>query len=329
MEALLFYIDDWLGSHHVEMMDAAEERGYFRLLLAAAKAEPDCGLPNDDNYLATVSKLGPQWFKITREPLKRTRSFASQSFKTSGQKLRECFFEKDGKLYNTRLLKCHDEFKERKQRRQLAAKKRWDKPETEKENPCNADAMQMQEGMQTACKPDAESMQPTPTPTPTPTPKERSKSTSSCPADAEQKKAAPPAVTLFALSEEKPSRRWFDEHHEVFYRDHYWLRQKEVKSRQAYEKRICALVKADKFTYEQASQFLNDEADKDRERFEFTEDWNWRQKLLPTTWLNQKLWQDQPSHGVRIREPTKAESRTIETWARLESDYDDHGRPRI
>jgi uncharacterized protein YdaU (DUF1376 family) len=54
--AFLFYVEDWLSSTAIDLMTAAEERGYLRLLLHAWK-NPDCGLPNDDRILAHLSKL--------------------------------------------------------------------------------------------------------------------------------------------------------------------------------------------------------------------------------------------------------------------------------
>lgn len=98
MRAFLFYIDDWLSSKRVALMDAHEERGYLRLLLAAA-TESDCGLPDEDSWLAITSLLGSQWFRPTKERSKRVAG------KTSGQKVRECFELRDGRLYNARLLK--------------------------------------------------------------------------------------------------------------------------------------------------------------------------------------------------------------------------------
>jgi uncharacterized protein YdaU (DUF1376 family) len=98
VRAFLFYIDDWLSSKKIDLMDAGEERGYLRLLLRAA-TEPDCGLPNDDAQLAVFSKLGSQWFRPTKDKEFRLGE------KTSGMKLRECFFEQNGRLYNERLLK--------------------------------------------------------------------------------------------------------------------------------------------------------------------------------------------------------------------------------
>lgn len=98
MRAFLFYIDDWLSSKKIKQMDAHEERGFLRLLLAEA-TEEDCGLPNDDQQLAILSELGSQWFHPTKSREKRLGSL------TSGQKLRQCFFEREGRLYNERLLK--------------------------------------------------------------------------------------------------------------------------------------------------------------------------------------------------------------------------------
>ena len=84
--AFLFYVEDWLSSTALDLMTAAEERGYLRLLLHAWKA-PDCGLPNDDRVLARLSRLDGEWHT------------------GSGAVVRSEFFEKDGRLYNARLLK--------------------------------------------------------------------------------------------------------------------------------------------------------------------------------------------------------------------------------
>jgi hypothetical protein len=127
MQAILLYIDDWLSSQRIAEMDAHEERGYLRLLLRAA-TEDDCGLPDDDKQLAIASKLGPQWFKPTREKEFRFGSL------TSGQKVRQCFFadpEKPGRIFNARLLREFEYQKtvhaSRKGAASAAAKARWDK----------------------------------------------------------------------------------------------------------------------------------------------------------------------------------------------------------
>ena len=101
MQAFLMYIDDWISSKRIEMMDAAEERGYLRLLMRAAK-EPECCLPDDDVQLAIMSMLGSQWYKPTTDKSRRVGSL------TSGQKLRECFVVFDGKLRNERLYREYE-----------------------------------------------------------------------------------------------------------------------------------------------------------------------------------------------------------------------------
>lgn len=98
MRAFLFYIDDWLSSKAIKMMDAHEERGLLRLLIHAW-SEPDCGLPNEDSQLAVLSLLGKQWFKPTKEAEKRIGAM------TSGEKLRREFFVHDGRVFNVRLLR--------------------------------------------------------------------------------------------------------------------------------------------------------------------------------------------------------------------------------
>jgi hypothetical protein len=121
MDAFLLYVDDWLSSKKIAMMDAVEERGYLRLLLYAAK-EPDCGLPDDDNQLAVISLLGHQWNRVTKELLKRTHDPETRVFRTSGAKLRECFLARDGRLYNTRLMQEFIHQKEVREARARAGK---------------------------------------------------------------------------------------------------------------------------------------------------------------------------------------------------------------
>jgi uncharacterized protein YdaU (DUF1376 family) len=87
--AFLFYVEDWLSSTAIDLVSAAEERGYLRLLLHSWK-NPRCGIPNDDRVLAHLSKLNKAWYR------------------KSGAVLRAQFFEKDGYLYNERLLRERD-----------------------------------------------------------------------------------------------------------------------------------------------------------------------------------------------------------------------------
>ena len=94
-DAFLFYVDDWLSSGRIELMDAHEERGYLRLLLRAWK-DPDCSLPIDDVTLASWSKMGVQWFKETADRSLRMAEL------TSGAKVKACFREEKGRLINDR-----------------------------------------------------------------------------------------------------------------------------------------------------------------------------------------------------------------------------------
>jgi hypothetical protein len=136
MDALLIYIDDWDSSKKIAMMDAHEELGYFHLLKAAAKQE-DCGLPDDDTQLAILSKLGAQWKRVTKDTSKRI-SDHQEPVKTSGRKLRECFFSGGtadpktgqitgcpGRLYNSRLLKAHRQYLASVDQKRKAATARW------------------------------------------------------------------------------------------------------------------------------------------------------------------------------------------------------------
>lgn len=83
--AYQMYANDWLSSPKIMLMSPAEEGAYIRLLNIAWNA-PDCGLPDDDDQLAALSRLGEGWFK------------------GGSTKVRDCFFSKRGRLFNKRLL---------------------------------------------------------------------------------------------------------------------------------------------------------------------------------------------------------------------------------
>lgn len=59
--AMPFYVNDYLSSPRVEMMTAEQERGYFRLILRCW-ASGDASLPDDDQALSVLSKMGEGWF---------------------------------------------------------------------------------------------------------------------------------------------------------------------------------------------------------------------------------------------------------------------------
>lgn len=83
--AFQLYTNDWLSSTKITLMKPEQEGAYIRLLCYAWN-EPDCGLPDDDEQLAVLSRLGEGWLK------------------GGSSVVRKCFFEKDGRLYNKRLL---------------------------------------------------------------------------------------------------------------------------------------------------------------------------------------------------------------------------------
>ena len=83
--AFQLYVNDFLGSNRVTMMDVVAVSGYFFLLLVSWN-EKDCGLPTEDIRLVKLSRLYPeQWDKAK-------------------QSILENFFEYKDRYYNRRLL---------------------------------------------------------------------------------------------------------------------------------------------------------------------------------------------------------------------------------
>ena len=82
-----FYANDWLSSPKIILMTPSQEGAYIRLL-CYAWADPNCSLPDDDDALAQLSRLGEEWFR------------------GSGTVLRQCFIahpKLTGRLINVRL----------------------------------------------------------------------------------------------------------------------------------------------------------------------------------------------------------------------------------
>jgi uncharacterized protein YdaU (DUF1376 family) len=159
MGAFLIYIDDWTSSTKIALMNGDEERGYLRLLMYAWK-QPDCGLPDDDKSLSVISLLGKKWMR------------------GSGAKLRDCFVQREGRLYSERLLREWLRKKEYDERKGLAAKTaadaRWSehRRRVEAETTCDTHATRMPDAMRTQCVDDAWNhawnMPPQPQPQPLP-----------------------------------------------------------------------------------------------------------------------------------------------------------------
>lgn len=83
------YVADWFGSQAIALMTLEEEGGYFRLLMHAW-ASGDCSLPDDDDSLSVLSRLGEKWAA------------------GSGKKIRSCFTKRRGKLVNKKLREIWD-----------------------------------------------------------------------------------------------------------------------------------------------------------------------------------------------------------------------------
>ncbi len=82
--AFQFYPDSWLSSPKIMLMTPAEEGAYIRLLCICWM---NGHLPNDDEQLSQLSRLGEAWFN------------------GGSEKIRKCFTERGPKLFNERLSK--------------------------------------------------------------------------------------------------------------------------------------------------------------------------------------------------------------------------------
>lgn len=120
-----FYVQDFLASTHVAMM-TTEEIGAYLLMLIYAWNDDSCSLPDDDEALARLTRLGTRW-------------------PVAAGRVRACFLVRQDRLVNERLLL------ERKKANALLTKcskagkvgslKRWgspDKPSETQEKITNA-----------------------------------------------------------------------------------------------------------------------------------------------------------------------------------------------
>jgi hypothetical protein len=64
------YANDWLSSPRVQSMTQAQELAYFRLCLFCW-ASGDASLLDDDDYLASISRMGKGWFKGGSEMVRK------------------------------------------------------------------------------------------------------------------------------------------------------------------------------------------------------------------------------------------------------------------
>ena len=123
--AFRFYANEWLSSTQIALMTPAQEGAYIRLLCHAWN-DPDCSIPDDDQQLAVLSRLGEEWGK-------------------GGYNLVKACFQphpnKPHRLVNTRLLEERKKQEEWRAKSSLGGQKsaqtRWgtpDKSTTKKKN---------------------------------------------------------------------------------------------------------------------------------------------------------------------------------------------------
>jgi uncharacterized protein YdaU (DUF1376 family) len=109
VNTFMVLIDKWLSSSRIDAMEPAEENGYFRLLLHAAKSET-CSLPNDDYELARLSRLNRAWFEKPK-----------LSNLTRGERIRDCFLiNEHGRLFNKQLTDDKERFEKVSEARKSA-----------------------------------------------------------------------------------------------------------------------------------------------------------------------------------------------------------------
>lgn len=109
--AMPLYVADWFGSQSIMLMTLEEEGAYLRLLLHAW-ASGDCTLPDDDQALSVLSRLGQKWFD------------------GSGEKIRRCFNVRGNaptrKLFNSKQLFLWKERRAHSEKCRLAGLKSGD-----------------------------------------------------------------------------------------------------------------------------------------------------------------------------------------------------------
>lgn len=121
-----FYVPDFLSSPTVTMMSAEEVGGYV-LLLCYAWQDPQGSLPADDDSLRVLSRL-----------------------KGDLSRIKSCFTEKKGRLYNKRLSQELDKVKEKSDAAKRSAALRW-------HNEGNANALRRQCSSQSESQSQSES----------------------------------------------------------------------------------------------------------------------------------------------------------------------------
>jgi uncharacterized protein YdaU (DUF1376 family) len=219
-----FYPDAWLSSTSIALMTPAQEGAYIRLLCHCWQSE-DCGIPDDDEALAELSRLRGQWLKH------------------SGR-IRAKFESVGGRLFNPRLIEERQKQAEWSRKSSEGGKR---SAATRAQANCKGGSMVVDECLQPNGQPNL-----------------NSSSSSSSSSSKSQNLIAPDGAGrgLFVLENESPlqskdphGKAWFDREHDAWYAS-YWNRKDRKKSRVQYEIRVRALVKQGK-THEEAAAFLS------------------------------------------------------------------------
>lgn len=314
--AFQFYPDAWLSSTAVSLMTPAEEGAYIRLLCHAWQSD-DCGLPDDDEALASLSRLGKKWIK-------------------SAHRIRPKFEKIGGRLFNNRLI---EERQKQIEWREKSARGGFQKAENKGRG--------LQGGRRVV-----EGWQPNGTPLvgqmvgtkrlPTPLPNTYiSSSSSSSFSDAKTtsekantstanavEKSDPPAAefelgapALVPLSVKKSKeltayqQTWFEQWWEI-----YWRKESKKDAKSAFAVHVRSLVRFEEVmraTKEQTAEMLHRESG---------------HRPLGATWLNGERWEDEqsPDGRPRARDSTgsKRERSFVSDVAEVISrNFEEEGRP--
>jgi len=103
-----FFIGDWEKSQDVELMPPEAEACYF-VLIRKCWLSKDGGIPDDDTSIKTLLGKFSVWWEL------------------ASKYVRPKFQEKNGRLYNQKILDELAEMKSISQKRRVSARKRWGK----------------------------------------------------------------------------------------------------------------------------------------------------------------------------------------------------------
>lgn len=142
-------------------------------------------------------------------------------------------------------------------------------------------------------------VEPAPAPAPSPTPSHETQTLFAAEAAESEIPKHPESV----VRPDVPTKAWWDEQHDRWYQG-YWNKQGKQDSRRAFEKAVIHLRDGYE-SREDVVWWLAKQRDDYRKRFEDSDQWEFKIKLHPATWLNGKRWEDQapPANGSHAAPP--------------------------